>query len=529
MSDPDYPRRGLTEEARDDVRTVAKGGAVQVAGQISQRGLSFLFTFIALRAIGAVNYGLYRIVVQVLAIAAQIALAGYNYAAMRWIARARATQDPGGVKGAARVGINGAAVGSAIVVVVLLLGAGPIMSAFGDDPSQSEDLTGLLRIGVLYVPLFSLMQVLRYCTQAYKTMVPSVVAGNIVQPVFRFVVGSAILAFGVFVVDASREVLTIATLLTLALSYGVGAVVAGWYFRRLLEPKERTAVARGDGRAMTRFALPQAGASLLGIQTLGLGILLLGSLSGSVVDVTLFSIALSLQGPANVFLGGIVNIWAPMVSDLHGRGEIARLGSLYPTINRWIFTFSFPVTLSLLIVPDLYVRLFAGSEGAGAAPVVAVLAIGNLFYTGTGPTGYVISMTGRPHINLINSVISVALYVALGIIVVPEHGALGMAAVDAGVTALVNSVRVVQAKVLVGIQPFGRTFYKPVVAGLAGGAVLLAVRLVLGSAIGIELAGLVAGAITYLGALRLLGLDDEERAVFERIKLRAFRRGEKRR
>ena len=525
MTEEPGPDRGLSKDRADDVSTVAKGGAVQVAGQISQRMFSFLFSAIAFRGLGPVNYGLYRIAVQVLTIAGQLALAGYNYAAMRWIARARAAKNPGGVKGAARVGIAGAIIGSIVVSAGLLAFADPIMSAVGSEADVGT-LTELLRVGTIYVPLFAMLQVLRYCTQGYKTMVPSVVAGNIVQPAFRFVIGTAILGFGVFVWDVSRQTLTVAVLLTLALSYGVGALVARWYFSRMMSDEERSSTPHGEPRAMTKFALPQAGASLLGIQTLGLGILMLGRYAGP-EEVAAFAIALSLQGPANVFLGGIVNIWAPMVSDLHERGEMARLDSLYKTINRWIFTFSFPVTLSLLIVPDLYVRLFAGEQGTAAVSLVAVLAIGNLFYTGTGPTGYLISMTGHPHINLINSALSVVAYVVLGAFIVPEHGALGMAAVDAGVTAAVNVVRVIQAWRLLGVQPYGPTFFKPVVAGLAGGALLLAVRLLFGSAILVLFAGLVVGAIVYVIALKLLGLDDEERVVLNGIRRHIVRSGRK--
>jgi O-antigen/teichoic acid export membrane protein len=525
MSEEQSEDRGLTKDQAGDVSTVAKGGAVQVAGQISQRMLSFLFSAIAFRGLGPVNYGLYRIVVQVLTIAGQVGLAGYNYAAMRWIARARAGENPGGVKGAARVATTGAVIGSVLVSVALLGFAEPIMRMVGS-AADVDQLADLLRIGVIYVPLFAMMQVLRYCTQAYKTMVPSVVAGNIVQPAFRFVFGTAILVLGAFVWESSRQALTLAVILVLAISYGVGAVVARWYFSQMMSDEERASTPHSEPGAMTKFALPQAGASLLGIQTLGLGILMLGRYAGP-EEVAAFAIALSLQGPANVFLGGIVNIWAPMVSDLHERGDMARLGSLYKTINRWIFTFSFPVTLSLLIVPEFYVRLYAGEQGTTAASVVAVLAIGNLFYTGTGPTGYVISMTGHPHINFINSALSVIVYVALGALVVPEHGVLGMAAVDAGVTAAVNTVRVLQAKRLVGLQPYGATFYKPVVAGLAGGAVLLGVRLAWGTSIPTSVAGLVAGAIVYLVALKLLGLDEEERVVLDGIRRRISPSGRK--
>ena len=516
------PKAGLTRAQRDDVETVARGGGVQIAGQVSQRVLGYGFTFVAFRILDPLFYGLYRQVSQILAIGAQLGLAGYNYAAMRWVARARAAGDHGGVRGAARVGLTCAGIASALVAGIIFFAAHPIAAIFGDDASEIDDLAFLLRIGVLYVPLFATMQVLRYCTQGYKTMVPSVIAGNIVQPASRFVIGVSVLAVGYLLWEVPRRDLLVASVVTLMISIAVGMITAGWYLRRLLAPEERTAAPAPQFRAMTRFALPQAGSSLLGIQSIGLGILVLGAFGGT-SDVGLFAIALSLQGPGTVFLSGIVNIWAPVVSDLHSRGEIDRLGSLYQVINRWIATFSFPVFAALLIVPELFVRLFAGPGGQGAERIVMVLVIGNIFYTGTGPTGYVISMTGRPGVNFANSIVSVALYVALGWWLVPDYGAVGMAVVDSLVTALVNSVRVIEAKLLVGIQPFGRTFYKPVVATLAGAAVLGTWKLVLGASIPSELAGLVAAAVVFVVVLKAMGLDAEERMVIDRVRKRALK------
>ncbi len=371
-------------------------------------------------------------------------------------------------------------------------------------------------MGAAYVPLFAFMQVLRYCTQAYKTMVPSVMAGNIVQPAARFVLGVAALATISKIEGA---------VLTFSLSFGVGAIVAGVYFRRMLTERERAAVPISRPGPMIRFALPQAGSSLLGIQSLGLGILVLGATSTN-FQVGLFAIGLSLQGPGSVFLSGIVNIWAPVVSDLYDKGEIARLDSLYKTITRWVErrsrSRSSPRSSSKRISSSGCSSPSAVEE---AAPVVAILALGNLFYTGTGPTGYVLSMTGRPGVNFINSIVAVGVYAALGAMVVPEHGAVGMAWVDAGVTAAVNLVRVLEAKVLVGVQPFGKSMLKPIGATVVGAAVLLAWRLVPGESIAIQIAGIVVAAAAYLGVLAVLGIDPEERAVWNRIKRRAFRRG----
>jgi len=512
MSQPEEKR--LSTEAAADIKVVAKGGAVQLAGQITQRLVSFAFGAIFTRILGAGAYGLYRQISQILANSSQVGLAGFNYGAMRFITSARARGDHGAVKGTLRTSLLGSGLASILAFAALLAFAEPIASLFGDSVEQEADFARLIRLGAAYVPLFALLQVLRYATQAYKTMVPSVTAGNIVQPLARFVLGIAVLAAGFEVAGA---------IVSLAISVAIAAMVAAWFLQRMLTAQERAAIRVSQPGPLIRFALPQAGASLLGIQTLGLGILILGA-SSTDQAAGYFAIALSLQGPGNVFLGGIVNIWAPVVSDLHEKGEIARLDSLYKTINRWIATFSFPVFAALILEPDVFV-LFYGDKAKGAIPVVVLLAIGNIFYTGTGPTGYVISMTGHPGVNFANSAVGVALYIGLGFLVVPEHGVVGMAAVDLGVTALINIVRVIEAKLLVGVQPFGRNFFKPVLATLVAATVLLASRVVTDDNTVLEIGAIAVATGVYILTLRVLGLDEEEQLVWKRIRRRAFKRG----
>lgn len=505
-------RMGLSPMRAEDVAIVARGGATQIVGQITQRSVQFFFTIAASNILGPAGLGLYRQVAQILTISSQLGLAGYNYAAMRFIARARAVKEWGEVRGSIRGALGASGLISFVVAVVLVVTAEPLARQFADRPDDVEELGNLIRLGAAYVPCFALMQVLRYCTQAYKTMVPSVMVGNVIQPVVRFASGVGLLLAGFGVAGAVG---------TLTLSVAVGAVAGVWYLRRMLSPEERAAAPSVRAGAMTRFALPQGGASMLGIQSLGLGIIVLGLYSTNRA-VGLFSIALALQGPGGVFLSGIVNIWAPVVADLYERGEIARLDALYKTVTRWIVTFAFPIYAALILEPDVFV-VFFGGKAADAAPIVAIIAVGNIFYSGTGPTGYVISMSGWPGINFINSVVAVVLFLGLGIWAVPRYGLAGMAWVDVAVTALVNSVRVIQAKALVGVQPFGRSILKPLGATLVGSAVLLAWRLIPGGGFGVDVAGISVAAIVYLVVLRALGMDPEERYVWERIKSRARR------
>ncbi|MDP9224558.1 MAG: oligosaccharide flippase family protein [Actinomycetota bacterium] len=511
IADNGHRRQGyLSKEAAADVGVLARGGSLQIIGQFTQGAIAFVFVAIAVRLLGTAQYGVYRQVAQILSIAAQIGLAGFNYAALRYIAKARAIGDHGGVRGTARTAIGATLVASGLVFSGLIIAAHRIATRFATAPHAVNQLAALLRIGAAFVPLFALTQVLRYCTQAYKTMRPSVIVGNIVQPGTRFVVGIALLVAGFAVTGM---------VVALVVSAAVAVIAGTFYYVTILSPEERLAVPRASVGSMTRFALLQGGASVLGVQTLGLSILILGVFSSN-REVGLFAIGLALQTPGTIFLGGIINIWAPVVTDLYERGEIARLESLYQAVTRWIITFSFPVFAALIFTPQPLVRLFAGGAGAGAAGVVAVLAIGNAFYAGTGPTGFVISMTGKPGINFINSAIAVALYVGVGVWAAPRYGAIGVAWVDAAVTAVINVARVAEARILVGIHPFGRSLLKPVAATAVMAIILAGGRIVGGSQPLIQAGGLILGAVAYVLVLQRLGMSQEEMYVWQRLRSR---------
>ncbi|MGH2826063.1 MAG: hypothetical protein ACRDKF_03730, partial [Actinomycetota bacterium] len=100
--------------------------------------------------------------------------------------------------------------------------------------------------------------------------------------------------------------------------------------------------------------------------------------------------------------------------------------------------------------------------------------------------------------------------------------AVGMAVVDSFVTALINIARVVEGKILIGVQPFGRTFMKPVAAALGAAAFLGLWRVFLGHSTVAAVGGLVIGGLIYLSILRILGLDPEERHVIDVVKGRVI-------
>lgn len=481
---------------------------MQLAGQGSFRVLSFVFVAVAFRVLGPAAFGVYRQVTQVLQIAGQVGSGGFQFATLRTIAQARAQRRIGAVRGATRAGLLGSVAISSVVFLGIVFGAEALGRLFSDSPVQAGDVADLLRLGVIYIPLVAVAQVLTFATMASGSMKPSVMVNDVIQPGALLVLGVGLLlvGFGVAGLVAS-----------MAVSAAIGAIVAIWYWRRDLSPEERHAPPVAQVGPMVRFALPQAGVKLLNMRTLAPGILILG-VTRSDAEVGLFALAVSLQGIALLFSQAILNIWTATVANLHGRGETAQLQSLYQTVNRWSATYSFPILAALIVQPETFVYFFGGHFIREAAILTSILAIGTLFSVGTGPCATVVSMTGWPSVNLMNSVGAMALYVGAAALVVPTHGAVGMAVIDAVVMALINICRVVEARLLVGIHPYGASFVKPVIATLCATAVLLMWKLVPGDGVGTGVLGLLAAGACYLLVLWKLGIDPEERFVYERIR-----------
>jgi hypothetical protein len=142
---------------------------------------------------------------------------------------------------------------------------GSLTGQFADHPARLQQLATLLQIGALVIPLFALTQVLRCCTQAHKTMVPSVIVGNIIQPTARFVLGVGFCSSVAESPALSRRMSPPLASLSSPEPGSSGAC-----------SHQRCAPPNAHLGPMARFALLQGGSSLLGVQTLGLAVLVLG-------------------------------------------------------------------------------------------------------------------------------------------------------------------------------------------------------------------------------------------------------------
>jgi O-antigen/teichoic acid export membrane protein len=170
--------------------------------------------------------------------------------------------------------------------------------------------------------------------------------------------------------------------------------------------------------------------------------------------------------------------------------------------------------------------MFGSEFRAGVVPL-AILAAANLVNAATGMSGAVLDMTGYTRWKLLNATVSVALGIALNLLLVPSLGMVGAAIAVLAVTAGTNILPLAEVLLLVRASPYNRSFVKPLGAGAVALVASIGMRMLLGGAGELfqVAAGLLVLLITYGLVLFGLGIDDDDRLVLGSVRARFARRG----
>ncbi|HEV2590290.1 MAG TPA: polysaccharide biosynthesis C-terminal domain-containing protein, partial [Gaiellaceae bacterium] len=268
--------------------------------------------------------------------------------------------------------------------------------------------------------------------------------------------------------------------------------------------------------AMLRFSLPQTLSGMLFFTILWTDTLFLARF-GSAAQVGVYTVAGRLVTPAMLISTAIGQMFAPRIAAADARGAHASLSAMLKRVTYWNTVVSLPFFAALAVAAAPLLRMFGGRYAVGAT-ALTVLAVGQLVNTAAGPLGQVINMSGRPYVNLMNNALVAVLNVAGCLVLIPRYGLTGAACSTAGALTLVNAIKLVELRVMLGLWPFRSDSLRTFAA--AGGAAALAAFLVHVPSWGsnfLEVA--VVGTVLFVAYLQLVVLvavRGEERAMLRR-------------
>jgi O-antigen/teichoic acid export membrane protein len=418
-----------------------------------------------------------------------------------------ARKKPSAVKGTLFSGILISASFSTAIVLLVALFA-PMIAQRAFPNVEGVDL--VIRFHILGLPFFALMMVLNGYSQGLKTLKYSVLVELVSRPVIRLAAIVALFLLGLRLLGVVFG----------AVFSHVAVALLALYFARKISPFDFKATRAGlVTKELFYYSLPLVFARFMNTLITKSNTLIVGYFKDA-TSTGLFGSAVLLAPFISLSLISFGKIFAPVISELWEKKNLVELEATFKTVTKWIFSLGLPIFLVFMLFAPHLLRIF-GEAFSGASAALRLLSIGEMVNAAVGPIGFILAMTGRQKLNLVNSIVLAALHITLNIILIPRYGIAGAGLATSISLGLLNIVRVIQVKILYGFAPFRKDLYKPAVAGGASFTIfyLLKERLAW-EGLGLNFMLSAAFVCFYFVLLYMLGLREEKEVLLEILRRR---------
>lgn len=499
-------------EAERDVEDLASGALVNLVGKLGRlsRGA---FLWVVTLLCGLEVQGLFSLVWGLIATLQKVGRFGLHLAVVRFAAEARGDGKPASTEQVLAAALGLGTLASAAVTGLILLGADWLASCYG------QPIAPALRIMILSTLFLTWTWIFVAATRSLRIMRYDVYVTSIAGPLI-LLAGGLVVGLGGWGLEGIAWV-------HLVMGAGccwLAARYAGRFFS--LAGCWRGLRRRPVWREMGSFSLPVMATDVLYTVLTQLDLLMLGWF----VEVKLVGVYALTKNIAGAMLKAPQSfdpIFSSIASELSAREQHRELGSRFAVVSGWILTINLPILAGILLAGDALLPLLGDGQAShlqAGLEVLAILCAGMMVQGLCAMVDPVLTMSGRPYLNLFNNALWLAANFLLNLWLIREHGLVGAAWGAAIAALLAGGLRLTQLYLICDILPFRRSQLKPLGAALGGGlAGWLSRSLLPDGALWAAALSLAVFLGMYIFLLRLLGMGPEERVLVRRFKVQAKR------
>jgi len=371
-------------------------------------------------------------------------------------------------------------------------------------------LASVLRVFACAFPFYVLTSMAGYAAGAFQAVKCQTVVTNICRPLANVALVSVIFLLGYRLLGAVYGFL---------ISSAISALFGLYLLRRIFPDLVSELRPSYEVGKLLRFSLPVLFAGFSYILLGYTDRLMLGYFRAS-NDLGVYSAAATISQQAGLITYSFSYIFCPIISDLYNRNEFGDLERLYKTVTRWIVSLNVMILVLLILFSKEIMGIF-GPEFTSGWLVLAILAAVHLlgYVSGGALVGYVLRMSGKQDIELINALVMVTLNIGLNLWLIPVYGILGAAVATGTSYAVINVARIVEVYKLLRMHPYDTNYHKPFVAAFV--VLLLSALLSMWNTSGpYWIIAMAALSLAYFVVLYLLGLEHEDKMIWETIRKR---------
>ncbi len=490
-----------------DIRQLASGASVFLAGRFLGRGVRFLGDIALAHILGPSRLGLFAIGWTLTRIITLVSPMGLDTGVVRFGTRYWES-DSESFRGVLLWSLlfallSGLSIGAIIFLVAPWLAA----SVF-----HKEELTGVFRAFGFAMPLIATLRVAASSTRISRSMKYAVLSEDMSQP-FAFLLLFLALYWMGWKLDGSLE--------AMVLSFGIALLLALWFMWKIYPEVRATSTNTNfPGMGLLAFSLPATISATLGMLLIWIDRLFVGhyrsaAKTGVYQSVSQLSISLA------VILGSFGSIFGPMTAALHHRGELKRLEEVFRVSTKWSLYVSIPPFLVMCFASREVLSVLFGKPYEIGWAALIILGVGQLVNAGTGPVTGLLVMSGLQNYLFVISGVSLGAGAAMCIFLIPRFGMVGAAVATAVSIGGMFAWAVYVGKRELNMLPYDRRYWKGLVAAAAAVGALLLLREFNISSHLMNLVAVCTVATTVFAVVLLLGgLDEEDRHFIKMLRAR---------
>jgi O-antigen/teichoic acid export membrane protein len=400
-------------ETGSPVRQFFRSSGIMAVLYAGSTALTFVVGLLLARLLGASGYGVYALAMTTATLVGLVTEFGLPVLAMRETGAARASGDWGLLRGLLRWSDR------AIVALSMVLVAGTLAVLWYTGAAADSAYLQTMIWALALVPLVGLGKVRSLVLLALGRVAAGQFAVMILRPlVFIALIGILALGFG--------RLTPVLAMIAQASGALAALVMVAVLFVRARPAELGTAAPRYAAREWLHACLPMGLTEGLRLLQGQLALLLVGWLT-STAAAGIYRVADAVLQMTTIVASIVATAATPMFARMHKEGDragIERIGVL----SAWaMFGGVVALGLPLVVLGPWIIPAVFGPEFAASAPICAVLWLGMAATYSLGLATSIANMTGHHVLTTQALVIIVAINAVLGLVLVPQFGALGAA------------------------------------------------------------------------------------------------------
>jgi O-antigen/teichoic acid export membrane protein len=175
--------------------------------------------------------------------------------------------------------------------------------------------------------------------------------------------------------------------------------------------------------------------------------------------VGVYAVAATLIAYETIVLQSVNQIFAPVIADIHSRGEYVLLGRLFQTLTKWMLGLTCPLAIVMIVFARPIMRTF-GHDFESGWLILVIGTCGQLVNCGVGSVGQVLLMSGNERRLVRVQVVMAPVMVLLCFQLVPHWGVLGAAIAAATTNIGMNAWNLIEVRKALKLSPYNRSYLK---------------------------------------------------------------------